>query len=291
MQNQEKSIHIGICTLFWNLFELIFRVGFYSYFAYSYAEVSDVAKNTVFFKLFLALIISLWVLIFFKLCHIKLIIDFIGQTMSENIWNGLKCENNFPFSLMKILNIFNIVLGIYFMLIFIELKDCSYYPETFGYKNTCESMGVITIITLINLILISVSLIYKFFTLGCFCCIYLCSCKKIKLQRPNTLNPVPVVSNQNENSLSYPYALARNKSVKHMTSYLNSYNPITMRPSENECAICLDNSMSPWVILKKCGHNYHSDCIYEWIKHRSNCPQCRTKIDSENMIITQNIKV
>ena len=91
---------------------------------------------------------------------------------------------------------------------------------------------------------------------------------------------------QNENGI-----LSRGKNVKHMKQYLKSYNPITIRPSDNECAICQENSVSPWVSLKICGHSFHSECINEWITYRSNCPYCRAEIDSQNVIISQNIIV
>src|SRR5690242_3765708 len=86
MENQQEQITIGPCTLFGNLFQLAYVGSIYSYYTYSYAEVSDVAKNTDFFKLFLTLIISCWLLIIPILCRIKLIFEFFGQTMPQNIW-------------------------------------------------------------------------------------------------------------------------------------------------------------------------------------------------------------
>ena len=45
------------------------------------------------------------------------------------------------------------------------------------------------------------------------------------------------------------------------------------------CCICqatLKNNDQ--VTLLDCAHHYHSDCIGEWIKYKTECPVCRTEI-------------
>ncbi|CAG9317722.1 RNF115_1 [Blepharisma stoltei] len=48
-----------------------------------------------------------------------------------------------------------------------------------------------------------------------------------------------------------------------------TYRGQTMR----ECTICL--SASAEGIKLPCGHVFHKDCIVRWLKHRTDCPNCR----------------
>ena len=56
---------------------------------------------------------------------------------------------------------------------------------------------------------------------------------------------------------------------------------------DNECSICQSDSEIPWVTLKICRHNYHTECINEWIVYRQNCPLCRKEIDFYNTMVRQ----
>jgi hypothetical protein len=39
------------------------------------------------------------------------------------------------------------------------------------------------------------------------------------------------------------------------------------------CPICYEELNENIAI--DCGHQFHHDCIYEWLKHQQNCPLCR----------------
>lgn len=54
-------------------------------------------------------------------------------------------------------------------------------------------------------------------------------------------------------------------------------NPI---PPEKEliCSICMDNFDNNYV-LTKCNHYYHKDCIYEWLKLKVICPNCKSNFE------------
>ena len=43
------------------------------------------------------------------------------------------------------------------------------------------------------------------------------------------------------------------------------------------CAICLEPIQSN-KCETICNHEFHSSCIFKWIKTQSNCPSCRTQI-------------
>lgn len=48
---------------------------------------------------------------------------------------------------------------------------------------------------------------------------------------------------------------------------------------DSDCSICLENMLKGQkVILLKCGHTFHKDCIYEHLsKYSYKCPVCRTE--------------
>lgn len=55
-----------------------------------------------------------------------------------------------------------------------------------------------------------------------------------------------------------------------------------------QCCICLDQYTDPCnVIYLKCGHEFHQMCIGEWLERTPHCPQCRTIIDTTNIINKQ----
>jgi hypothetical protein len=48
-----------------------------------------------------------------------------------------------------------------------------------------------------------------------------------------------------------------------------------------ECTICLEALSNPAISLKKCGHNFHEDCMQRLRDSNNNmCPTCRTKVSS-----------
>ena len=56
--------------------------------------------------------------------------------------------------------------------------------------------------------------------------------------------------------------------------YNNKYN--------NTCAICFDDfKLNKTIIQLKCNHNYHINCIKEWLCDNSDkCPLCKTPVIS-----------
>jgi superfamily II DNA or RNA helicase len=51
--------------------------------------------------------------------------------------------------------------------------------------------------------------------------------------------------------------------------------------NEKLCAICMMDMENP--IMLKCTHSYCGQCIVKWIDKNMNCPECRQKIDMNNM--------
>lgn len=62
-----------------------------------------------------------------------------------------------------------------------------------------------------------------------------------------------------------PYQLKPN-SAKKLKSYTNI--------DENICSICL---MGNTDALTSCKHQFHADCIYNWLKKDKTCPNCRCR--------------
>ena len=45
--------------------------------------------------------------------------------------------------------------------------------------------------------------------------------------------------------------------------------------NQKECPICL-NSLCGKICITKCNHEYHYDCLDEWMNFANTCPNCRT---------------
>lgn len=44
------------------------------------------------------------------------------------------------------------------------------------------------------------------------------------------------------------------------------------------CAICLNNNGT--FIKTVCNHEFHENCLNEWIKYKENCPICRQNLEN-----------
>jgi hypothetical protein len=44
------------------------------------------------------------------------------------------------------------------------------------------------------------------------------------------------------------------------------------------CVICLSNINEKWCEIKECKHQFHFNCLINWIKEKDNCPCCRNQI-------------
>lgn len=65
-------------------------------------------------------------------------------------------------------------------------------------------------------------------------------------------------------------------------SEFNKLNNIILDEStlkNKECCICLDKlSLSNQLIILKCNHIYHKNCIKNWFNHSIKCPICRYNV-------------
>lgn len=76
-----------------------------------------------------------------------------------------------------------------------------------------------------------------------------------------------------------------NLGAKVLTGILEG--PACEPPLETLCSICLDGSTGPgeeWRALR-CGHQYHLDCISNWLQKRLCCPVCRDNLCSPKATI------
>jgi len=56
-----------------------------------------------------------------------------------------------------------------------------------------------------------------------------------------------------------------------------------------ECSICLENITPNEEGRTKCSHVFHINCIKGWLKHKSDCPLCRTRIS--NVLTRKNKQI
>lgn len=56
----------------------------------------------------------------------------------------------------------------------------------------------------------------------------------------------------------------------------------------NECSICLDELVLGQPALRiPCGHLYHEDCVYDWLKKSNECPVCRFELPTDDATYEQ----
>jgi len=60
--------------------------------------------------------------------------------------------------------------------------------------------------------------------------------------------------------------------------------------SNDCCCICLGNNIND-MIITKCNHHIHLNCLSKWLNIKCSCPICRTKINpvDYNIIVPSNI--
>ncbi|VVU94425.1 SNF2 family N-terminal domain [seawater metagenome] len=58
-----------------------------------------------------------------------------------------------------------------------------------------------------------------------------------------------------------------------------------LEPSNNEmCCICMDDIKE--LVVTSCGHSYCKECIHNALKFKKECPNCRKKLDYQNIFLT-----
>jgi hypothetical protein len=63
---------------------------------------------------------------------------------------------------------------------------------------------------------------------------------------------------------------------------------ISIQIEEKECIICLDDVKTEWRQLE-CQHQYHKQCIEDWITIKATCPLCMKNINDGPIEIVQHI--
>ncbi|KAJ7955879.1 putative Ring finger protein [Quillaja saponaria] len=60
-----------------------------------------------------------------------------------------------------------------------------------------------------------------------------------------------------------------------------------------ECAVCL-TKFEPTEVLRllpKCEHAFHVECVDTWLDAHSTCPLCRYRVDPEDILLVENVKI
>lgn len=54
---------------------------------------------------------------------------------------------------------------------------------------------------------------------------------------------------------------------------------ICEKADEKKCSICQSNfCVGEKLVKSSCGHTHHYECLNEWVKYKSSCPECRKDI-------------
>lgn len=85
-------------------------------------------------------------------------------------------------------------------------------------------------------------------------------------------------------SISIIVYLYKNLNMEDYRSAANIFINVSKNPDLiDTCVVCLENFDTDSSLAElKCGHNYHFNCLEEWIKcGHEECPLCRVKIESK----------
>lgn len=77
-----------------------------------------------------------------------------------------------------------------------------------------------------------------------------------------------------------------NNELLHLNDKLINLKNRVTELSKKTCPICMDILDNP--ILLKCTHSYCGICLINWIKNNNNCPECRSNINTDDMIAITN---
>lgn len=79
-----------------------------------------------------------------------------------------------------------------------------------------------------------------------------------------------------------------NNDLINLNDKLNNLKNRVTELSNKTCAICMDILDKP--IILKCTHSYCGVCLINWINKNSKCPECRSIINTDDMIAITNNK-
>jgi len=234
---------IGNYTIF------LMNIGLYLYYTIAY-NLSDTYTETR-FRLFLAYIITGYILIFHQLIYIIQWNMMVGYEFPNQLnyqyWkNHLGLNKFFPISTNLILIKFSIGLSIVYY-------NWDYFISGQN-RNIAEfALYILNISTFIILAIITIA--FLSILIACCLCTFFTNIdfrKQIVSFIPIDL---PIISN---------------------------------KVADDVCGICLDNpENSTWIELPACKHRFHQECINTYLRHPNssqNCPFCRIQIVLESAV-------
>lgn len=60
---------------------------------------------------------------------------------------------------------------------------------------------------------------------------------------------------------------------------IDSHYFVCEKADEKKCSICQSNfCVGEKLVKSSCGHTHHYECLNEWVKYKSSCPECRKDI-------------
>jgi hypothetical protein len=176
----------------------------------------------------------------------------VNTTVSKHFYYNLLWYNSFPFNIIKLTFIVDIVVGVYLFVNF--YNTCGLYQN---YIISCA-----TIVVLAYGIIGGYCCKMFLFTLG-YVHMFICN-KCGKCYCCNFLNCYFAVSVSN-----LYVTFAGDDEL-----FISQENNL-----KNECIICFEEECvgDIWRTLD-CGHIYHSKCVDPWIENNGTCPNCRKEI-------------
>jgi hypothetical protein len=286
MSEEKKLITVGQSQLTKKEANFVWYAAFGSYYTYAYTTIPSDLTNEPLSICFLITIIITWLRVIRALLEIRTVFAFWGSTMHSSRWEAELPGNRFPLAYLKTLELLDLGLGIYFMVLFttISSSNCNIYSNT---PHACKSMQILTVLTYIETCFFG-------FLILCLCCCSPCilvalsnasannepsPSDRIFNQRNPPLGAVGSVGSFRSGSFRSGGSMRNLTGNQYANALITKYLPITSTPpNDNTCAICIEDHKEgdQWKTLP-CGHKYHPTCIQPWITQNT-CPHCRKPI-------------
>ena len=163
-------------------------------------------------------------------------------------------------------------------------------------RNSTSELITIVLLTFsflfVSLILISQQLYITVIILSCLLIILIIICKLFnmannttRMQILNSFNQ-HIVLNNNHNNNDDHLQLLNEDNIDSINRGLTTQqieclpNKILNKELEDRCSICLlKQKINDEIRILPCTHQYHSQCIDQWLYQRSNCPICKTEVN------------
>lgn len=259
------------------------------YYTYTYMIMPISLKSYNLSNVFFITLLCEWISIPIRVTDMYVTMKYSLAIMHKNVWNYRLYSNRFPFSLLKIYHIIDLINKIQLIVTIIPFsyERCGIYNKYIDSEgSSCRMAWIMTIsgyiewsIFVFAILRIIIGKLIEWF-------------KKRNSEEENLLfvSPVSDSSDSSDSSYSSKTIVRTGYIPSNKEEFMLRYLPVNcVKPKNNACCLC--NTYDPlnrkffreWVNYLECNHNIHSACIEKYFCDDRICPVCH-KIKKREMV-------